>query len=382
MKDIKLSLVAIGTLSMLSCLNANTLSEALTTGKVSGELKSQFYQKESSDSKTVNILTNGLNLSYVTGDFNGLTAGVTFQTASVLSEDLDENPNAYDADQNVGGSVLSQAYIQYKIDNTTVKAGRQYLATPLIASSGSRIFKESFEAATVTNTDIKDTSISLMYVKKYQGRTDGNENAPSFDKLGDGVFSIYATNKSVKNLSLAAQYVSAKNLVSNNTKDVSIYYLNGEYDFTAFKLGAQYYGSDDNGAANNDGNAYAIKASTKISDLSLAASYSDVSKSGGVDAWHLGNGADYIYTWSWYEGSRYSADMKATKLEVGYNFTDTLSANIMHISWKTGTSETTRETDYMVDYKVTKDLSLRLLHGQFDNAANKYRSRIYVSYKF
>jgi hypothetical protein len=43
MKNIKLSLVAIGTLSMLSCLNANTLSEALTNGKVSGELKSQFY---------------------------------------------------------------------------------------------------------------------------------------------------------------------------------------------------------------------------------------------------------------------------------------------------------------------------------------------------
>jgi len=256
------------------------------------------------------------------------------------------------------------------------------LSTPLIASSGSRIFKESFEAATLTNTDIKDTSISLMYVKKYQGRTDGNEGAPSFDNLGDGVFSIYATNKSIENLSLAAQYVNGKNLLDNNTKDVSIYYLNAEYDFSTFKLGAQYYGSDDNGAANNDGEAYAIKASTKIADISLAASYSDVSEDGGVDAWHLGNGADYIYTWSWYEGSRYSADMKATKLEAGYNFTDNISANIMHISWKTGSSETTRETDYMIDYKATKDLSLRLLHGQFDNSSNEYRSRVYVSYKF
>ncbi|KAB7884663.1 porin [Poseidonibacter ostreae] len=382
MKNIKLSLVAIGTLSMLSCLNANTLSEALTNGKVSGELKSQFYQKESNTSKTVNIWTNGLNLSYDTADYNGLTAGVTFQAASVAREDLDENLTAYNADQNVSGSVLSQAYIQYKIDNTNIKVGRQYLSSPLIASSGSRIFKESFEAATLTNTDIKDTSISLMYVKKYQGRTDGNEGAPSFDRLGDGVFSIYATNKSIKNLSLAAQYVNAKNLLANNTKDVSIYYLNGEYDFNIFKLGAQYYGSDDNGAANNDGNAYALKASTKLGDLSLAASYSEVSKDGGVDAWHLGNGADYIYTWSWYAGSRYSADMKATKLEAGYKFTDKLSANIMNISWKTGTSSTTRETDFIVDYKASKDLSLRLLHGQLDNAGNEYQSRLYASYKF
>lgn len=378
----KLSLSLVAALAVFNTANASSLSEAFSNGKVSGELKSQFYQKESNDSKTVNIWTNGLNLSYTTADYNGLIAGVTFQGASVGAEDLDENPNAYDADQNVSGSVLSQAYIEYKIDNTKVKVGRQYLATPLIASSGSRIFKESFQAATLTNTDIKDTSISLMYVNKYQGRTDGKEGAPSFEKLGDGVFSIYATNNSVKNLSLAGQYVNAKNLVDNNTKDVSIYYLNAEYDFNVFKLGAQYYGSDDNGAANNDGNAYALKASTKIEDLSLAASYSEVSENGGVDAWHLGNGADYIYTWSWYAGSRYSADMKATKLEAGYKFTDKLSANIMHINWKTSTTSSTTEIDYTLDYKVSKDFSLRLLHGQLDNASNEYQSRIYASYKF
>ncbi|MGP2656134.1 porin [Malaciobacter sp. WC5094] len=378
----KLSLSLIATLAILNTANANSLSEAFSSGKASGELKSQFYQKESNDSKKVNIWTNGINLSYHTADYNGLSAKVTFQAASVATEDLDENPNAYDADQNVSGAVLSESYIQYKMNNTTLKVGRQYLATPLIASSGSRIFKESFEAATLTNTDIKDTSISLMYVGKYQGRTDGNEGAPSFDSLGDGVFSIYATNNSIKNLSLAGQYVKAKNLLANNTKDVSIYYLNAEYDFNAFKLGAQYYGSDDNGAANNDGNAYALKASTNIKDLSLAASYSEVSKDGGIDAWHLGNGADYIYTWSWYAGSRYSADMKATKFEAGYKFTDKLSANIMHISWKTSTSSRTKETDYIIDYKVSKDFSLRWLHGQLDNASNEYQSRIYASYKF
>ncbi len=378
----KLSLSLIATLAIFSTANADSLSEAFANAKVSGELKSQFYQKESNDSKTVNIWTNGINLTYETGDYNGLSTAFTFQGASVGTEDLDENPTAYNADQNVSGAVLSQAYIKYKMNNTTVKVGRQYLSTPLIASSGSRIFKESFQAATLTNTDIKDTSISLMYVNKYQGRTDGNEGAPSFDKLGDGVFSIYATNKSIKNLSLAAQYVEAKDLVANNTKDVSIYYLNAEYDFDAFKLGAQYYGSDDNGAANNDGNAYALKASTNINDLSLGASYSEVSKDGGIDAWHLGNGADYIYTWSWYAGSRYSADMKATKLEAGYKFTEDLSANIMHISWKTSTSSTTKETDFILDYKVSNDLSLRWLHGQLDNASNEYQSRLYASYKF
>lgn len=386
----KLSLVASLALISTQAFSADTIAGAFEEGKISGEIKSQYFQKESNDSKTVNIWTNGGNLSYTTGSFNGLSAGVTFQVASTTAEDLDENPSAYDSDQNVSGAVLSEAYLQYTRGNTTAKVGRQYLSTPLVAGSGSRIFKESFEAATITNTDIANTSISLIYVDKFQGRTDGNEGAPSFNQVGDGVYSIYATNNSIENLNLVGQYVKATDMTTDN-KDITIYYANASYDFGAFKLGAQYYGSDDENTTdtgyylnNRDGSLYALNASTSFGDLSLGASYSKVSKNGGVSAYNLGNGADYIYTWTWMYGGVYDADTTAYSINGAYKFTDKLSANFIHANWEIGNSGNSRETDIIIDYKFTKALSARWLHADLnDNAGyGKYKSRLYVSYKF
>ncbi len=391
MKKLNFSLVLIVVLSTLSTSNANSLEEALSGGKISGELKSQYFQKKNNSSKTSSIWTNGVNLSYITGKYNGFSTGLTFQSASVGSDNLDSAyTTAFDYDQKVSGSVLSQAYVQYKIGKTTAKVGRQYISTPLIAGSSSRIFKQSFQGIVVTSTDFSDTNISFIYADKYQNRTDGSGGAPSFNRLGDGVYSIYITNNSVKNLNLIAQYVKAKKMTTD-TKDFSIYYLNAGYNFGIFKLGVQYYASDDNnttdttfGISNRDGNAYALEASTNISNLSLGVSYSEVSKDGGINAWQLGSGADYIYTWTWIYGGVYATDTKATKLNVRYKFSDKFSANILHAKWKTANSGNSIETDYIVDYSIVKNLSVRFMYATLNDNANygKYHSRVYISYKF
>jgi hypothetical protein len=382
-KKISLGLIASSVL-FAGNLSADTLSEAFENGKVSGEIKSQYFQKESNNSETTSIWTNGGNLSYKTGSFYGLSAGVTFQVASTTAEDLDEKPDAFDADQNVSGAVMSESYLQYTRGNTTAKLGRQYISTPLVAGSGTRIFKESFEAYTIQNSDLPNTTITASYVTKFQGRTDGNEGAPKFNKLGDGVYSIYVTNNSIDNLNLAGQYVKATDMTTDN-KDITLYY------FGAFKLGAQYYGSDDDNTAdtgyylnNRDGYLYALKASTNIGDLSLGLAYSEVSDKGGVSAYNLGNGADYIYTWTWMYGGVYDADTTAYSIDGSYKFTDKLSASFIHANWEIGNSGDMRETDLIVDYKFTNALSARLLHADLnDNAGyGKYRSRLYVSYKF
>lgn len=61
----------------------------------------------------------------------------------MTADDLDNAPTAYNSDQNVSGTILSEAYLGYTQANTTAKIGRQYISTPLIEGSGSRIFKES-----------------------------------------------------------------------------------------------------------------------------------------------------------------------------------------------------------------------------------------------
>lgn len=53
-----------------------------------------------------------------------------------------------------------------------LKGGEQFISTPLLAGSGSRLIKESFEGYLLVNNDIPDTTLVAGVVTKYQTRTD------------------------------------------------------------------------------------------------------------------------------------------------------------------------------------------------------------------
>lgn len=173
MKNIaKLSLVtAISLTSVTTCLSANeTLADAFTNGKIKGEIKSvysnsNFLGKSTSD----DITTIGGSLGYKTADFYGFSAGATFQISHVISDD--NNNNVFSSDLDASGAVLSEAYLEYKLLNTSLKAGRPYIYTPLVSTaidgkSSESLLKDSFEAYLLTNSDIPDTTIVAGYVDK------------------------------------------------------------------------------------------------------------------------------------------------------------------------------------------------------------------------
>ena len=72
-----------------------------------------------------------------------------------------------DEDTVNSSAAFTQAYLTYGIGNTSIKVGRQNLPkalSPFAFSEGWNVFKNSFEAALVVNTDIPDTTlVVLMY---------------------------------------------------------------------------------------------------------------------------------------------------------------------------------------------------------------------------
>ncbi|NCB14494.1 MAG: outer membrane porin, OprD family, partial [Erysipelotrichia bacterium] len=262
MKMRKITHLGIMTSLMLlstQAFSADTLAKAFEEGKISGEIKSQYFQKEVADKK-VSIWTNGGNLSYVTGDFYGFNAGVTVQASTVTADDLDNVPTAYDKDQNVSGAILSQAYIQYTKNNSSVKVGRQYISTPLLEGSGSRIFKEAFEGVVVTNNDISDTTILAAFVDKEQYRTKiasgGTEvkDVSDFEQIQDGAYTLYVNNKSITNLNLDAQYLQIDSNTTNKD-DTKAFYVTTAYDIKPFTIAFQTYQTDNGEDTNSRGKA-------------------------------------------------------------------------------------------------------------------------------
>ena len=385
-KVIRLGLMATLALGYTSAFSAQSLASVFEEGKVSGEIKSQYFQKEVSNEK-VSIWTNGGNLSYVTGDYYGFKSGVTLQASTVTASDLDNAPTAYNKDQNVSGAVLSQAYLQYSMANTTGKIGRQYISTPLVEGSGSRIFKESFEGLVISNTDISNTTIVAAYVDKEQYRTNiasgGTEvkEVSDFEQIQDGAYTVYVNNKSIKDLTVDAQYALI-NSDTNTADDTKAFYAAGSYNLSPFTIETQTYQTDNGNAVNSKGSAYGVNLLGNFDKLSLGVAYSIVDKDANIIN-GIGNGADYLYTGTWIYGGIYDADTNAYKLSAGYKITTDLSFDLNYGAWKTGTNPTASETDFITTYTFNENFSTKFVLATYDNLADEsYRTRLYASYKF
>ncbi|QIR76526.1 outer membrane porin, OprD family [Sulfurospirillum diekertiae] len=232
MKLAKLSLAAIvvAGLASSSFAESTTLADAFKNGKVNGELRAWYFNRDNGTA-TENIFNTGVDLTYVTDSLYGLSLGLTMQSNySPFANNAEKT--MYTSDMYGSGAVLSEAYIQYQIGKTTAKVGRQYIATPLVNGSGSRMIKEAFEGAVIVNTDIPSTTLFGGYADKFQGRTTNIDKTLTdktasdigeFKKTAvfygagttagsnvfgfDGAYTMGAINNSISNLTLTAQYL-------------------------------------------------------------------------------------------------------------------------------------------------------------------------------
>ncbi|MBU0970216.1 MAG: OprD family outer membrane porin [Proteobacteria bacterium] len=289
---------------------AASLSEMFTKGTVSGSLKSYYFAQtfDGPGKNDSEIWTYGGNLKYVTGHVYNVSLGANFQGSFVGSKDDKDNKTAGSMDAH--GAVLSEAYLQYKLSETQLKGGRQFVKLPLLAGSGSRTIHESFEAYFISNENLPDTQITAGWARKYQTRTDrsnyGDNGFVDFENNGtgtpggfydigaDGMYLVYLKNTSVENLEIQAQYADVVDAVAG-------FYADAKYQFPVTLkpyLAAQYYYTNYDAAASEDNYLYGVKLGMNISGVDLFAGYTAAGGSVG-DARvfrGVGQGAYYQYT--------------------------------------------------------------------------------------
>lgn len=337
MKLAKLSLAAMLVAGLTSSsFAADTLADAFKEGKVSGELRAWYFDrdKEKANSSS-DLLLTGMQLRYNTGLFYGFSLGMTTQTSAAPFADetakevfgTDLNDDLYGS-----GTQLSEAYVTYTFGKTTAKVGRQFIKTPLIGSSTSRMITQSFEGALLTNTDLPNTSITLGAVTKYQDRTDGDGGVGQFEKLNndhDYAYTAMVINKSIPNVELTFQYLSFDDDAKGSTASSRIqgykdYYFEAEYTNT--------YNSFDYGVSANylytdwehydEATMYGVKINLGYGDLKTYVAYSSISDDDGnkgVKA-GVGGGAQPNYV----KGKQvrvgtYSSDTSGYSIDANYN---------------------------------------------------------------
>lgn len=443
MKLAKLSLVAIVVAGLASSsFAADTLADAFKNGKVAGELKAWYFDRDTGDNNTntlalgnADLFSTGVMLGYVTDPLNGFTFGATFQSNYAPFADKDAK-NLYGTDMYGSGAVLSEAYVVYTMKNTTAKIGRQFIASPLVNSSSSSMIKEAFQAAVLINTDLPNTTLIAGYSDKMQGKTsdyDGavagaDSKAPSFKKEAvfygtgaanvfgfNGAYTAAAINKSITNLTLIGQYLFVNDVEFTSGGDAQVFYAEGNYvlPLSNMKLlfDVTYRGSKTSNAGFDffhvEGDMYQGRVGfQELAGFNASFAYSTVSSDQSV-LLGAGNGPT-TYTAPLIRGADATsgANADAYKFEVGYDFAKvgitglkvlgqyvkinqdvaTNTSGIVLNGATADTKSTYLEAQIAYDLPTIKGLTLSLEYedGKVETATTKNTSdmRFRANYKF
>lgn len=151
-----------------------------------GSIDANFrYRTESvsSDATGKNALANTLKsqVTVKTGAVYGLSAVVEGDNVYQITEDFNDkdrpNPDNYDLVLDQETTQLNQAYLQYANESTTVKAGNQRINLDNQRHVGGVAFRQdeaTFDAVSVKNTDITNTTIFAAFANNLNTITNAN----------------------------------------------------------------------------------------------------------------------------------------------------------------------------------------------------------------
>ena len=334
-----LSSLLVATLGV-NAFSADSLSSAFKNGKFNGQFKAVGYNVDKAANGRESIVSLGVMLHYVTAPFYNFQLGLRAQSSDSPWATAAEK-KFYKNDLYGPGAVLEEAYLKYKISKTILKAGRQFIKTPLIAGNGSRIVHESFEGYTADVRDLPKTRIYAGYIDRYLTRTDflegnsktriGNFRKNIFMygnkynyKMGDGLWTVLLQNQSIKGLKLTGQYLLLKNATKKNDTpvgDITVALAQAEYKFPIGGLniltGIQYGSSDVDKDDSKSGDLLGFKVATKYKGLMASLGY--VTDSNDKD---MVSGVGISSNWA------YAGDIIG--LESYYRDTDALSLNLKY----------------------------------------------------
>jgi len=191
-----------------------------------------------------------------------------------------------DADTVNSSAAFTQAYLTYGTGNTSFKLGRQLLPkalSPFAFSEGWNVFKNSFEALLVVNSDVQDTTLVGAYVTRANSSL-GNLNDFT-DINDDGVWMLTAANKSIEGVALTGTWYYASEFAAS--EDANILWADAKFGVAGLNIGLQG-GVVMCDALADDGTGFGAKIGGKWDAVSASLAFSSAGE--GFPIHNLGTG--------------------------------------------------------------------------------------------
>lgn len=407
MKLAKLSLAAITVAGLTSSsFAADTLADAFKNGKVNGELHAWYTDREGSSTANSaatakinsDLFSTGLVLGYTTDTLYGFSLGATFQSSYAPFADgavgtAGTAKDDFKADMYGSGAILSEAYVNYAVGKTNVKVGRQFISTPLINGSGSRMIKQSFEGALITNTDLPQTTLATGVVTKYQARTSNTGDIPKFNELNAGhdyAYTLLAINKSITGVTLTAQWARLNDYADFYYAEAAYAGKMGEFSYA---LATNYELRVPNIGTAKDGTMYGAKLDLGYSEFKTYVAYTEITDDGDVKGNDggsaFGGGTQLAYAKGYLaKTGTYDKDSKAYSVDANYNFKTLgllVGARYTDVTVNSSTIKDRVYTDFYAEYAFSgalKGLSTVINYQDWSQDVDGHDFWFKVNYKF
>ncbi|MFK5880596.1 MAG: OprD family outer membrane porin [Sulfurospirillum sp.] len=416
LKNLGLSVLAVAAFTT-NVYSADSLKDAFSNGKFDGGFKAVVYDVDKAAKGKESITSLGVMLHYTTAPFYGFSIGLRAQSSNSPWTN-DKEKKFYKADLYGPGAVLEEAYLKYQIKKSSIKVGRQFIKTPLLSGSGSRIIHESFEGYTADIKALPKTSIFAGYVNKYLTRTNfltsTDQGVGTFAKnifmygakykyKMDNLWTVMINNKSVKGLNLTGQYLVVKNatIASTNTPqgDITVGLAQAEYKFKAGGLGMlagiQYGSSNVDKDPTRSGDLVGFKLATKYNGLMAGLGYTIANKDKSMVS-GVGISSNWAYAGDKIGLENYNKDVDALSLNLKYKFKKFGMKNLMMLGRYTRYNMGSNATlnggkdlnayDFVARYAFLGSLKGLAVKVHYENVTydtgDVTNYRLYADYKF
>jgi len=398
MQKIKYSLIAllsISSISMADDINANNINDMFSQGKVSGEIRSIYSNINNDNDTDVYGTAVGGTLNYTLANLNGFGGGASFTTSQNLNF---ASGSSSHYDNSLSGATkhhteLTQAYLNYQINNFMFSAGRQLIDTPLADSDDIRMDADTFEAYIVGYEKEHFTAMA-GYINAWQGYDVGLDDgwvktAPDgvlfagfgyeSDTIDATLWNYYTSKGSDANNAIYAEITRHIKINQDINLDTSFQYLN-ENNLDNSDIEAKIYG---------------VATELSINDVGMVLAYNNSLKQDGKKSFSGFGGGSLFTSMDTMILDEITQDRDSYAIVGGINYT--ISDIILSYAYGDfqGDEDSTKnkahivEQDIVVEYAPSQNLALSATYviekNKDDSTSQDFNDnnfRLFASYSF
>ncbi len=317
---------------------------------------------------------------------DGVSLGASLYGSQALFHDDNQALVPLRGENHKSYAIVGEAYLKGKFGKTVLNLGRQEIDTPFAQIDDIGIIPNSFEALTVVNHDISDTTLFLGHIQKMAG-VDA-EVVDRFTKINGskGMQVIGATYDGVENLSLSSWYCRLKGAEVDN-----ISYFEGNYESKfknyGYSLGLQYANQGHNIGKSTKILGANLALTINSMGLTLSTAYNEVEDGSAFSGFGGGpffSNSEYLIIDN--AGDNGKAKWIGGEFDASMVGLNGLNIGLGKITLEKSSGKEATESDIVASYEIDKDMEIYLIYSDLKGANvdedDAKHLRVYANYNF